>query len=61
MHKCSTIIQKIPPGGIRHPGGFCIGQVSNVGIVHMTSLLRKANAIASARFETPSLDRILLT
>jgi len=40
---------------------FPIGQLSNLALGQVTNLCRSARAPASARLETPSLDRMLLT
>jgi hypothetical protein len=55
------IITEEAPRRIGHLGDFCIGQVSNLFLGQVTNLCRRARAIASARLETPSLHRILLT
>lgn len=62
-------IQQKSPRRIGHLGDFTIGQVSNLLIGQVSNLYigqvtnsrRSARAIASARLETPSLDRMLLT
>jgi hypothetical protein len=56
-----TIIQQKSSRHIGHLEDFVIGQVSNILPGQVTNLRRSARAIASARLETPSLDRMLLT
>jgi hypothetical protein len=48
-------------GCIGHPEDLGIGQVYSLSLGQVTSLCCKARAMASARLETPSLDRMLLT
>ena len=57
----SDSIKQKPPGRIGHLGDFCIGQVANISIGQVTSSCFNARATASARLETPSLDKMLLT
>jgi hypothetical protein len=54
------LIQQQTSRRISHLEDFVIGQVFNF-FGQMTSLSRSARAVASARLETPSLDKTLLT
>lgn len=54
-------IKQKSPGRIGHLGDFYISHLANIFIGQVTNLCFSARATASARLETPSLDRMLLT
>jgi hypothetical protein len=61
QQKLSRRIGHLESFAIEQVFNFLIGQVSYPLTGQMTNLLRSARDIASARLDTPILDRILLT
>jgi hypothetical protein len=56
-----VVVMQKPSRRIGHLEDFVIGQMSNFFVGQVTNPSRSDLAIASARLETPSLDKTLLT